>query len=153
MNDEFSRTLEKKMQYFNTNPNADKINAVRSQIDDVKNTMVTNIEKVLERGEKIELLVDKTETLNQQAFAFKKKATHLKRLMWWQNFKLQLIIFLIVAVVIFIITLVACGGFTFPKCKSKKSDNKPKPQASQTPEPNHNKTATYQLLSAVLDHI
>jgi vesicle-associated membrane protein 7 len=32
----------------------------------------------LERGERIELLVDKTDNLNQQAFAFKKRSTQLK---------------------------------------------------------------------------
>jgi hypothetical protein len=36
------------------------------------------IERVLERGERIELLVDKTDNLNQQAFAFKKRSTQLK---------------------------------------------------------------------------
>lgn len=34
--------------------------------------MVENIDRVLERGERIELLVDKTERLNQQAFKFEK---------------------------------------------------------------------------------
>jgi vesicle-associated membrane protein 7 len=53
-------------------------------------------EKVLERGERIELLVDKTETLSQNAFQFKKSSTALKRAMWWKNVKLMvLIIFLI----------------------------------------------------------
>ena len=38
-----------------------------SQVSEVKNIMVDNIEKVLERGEKIELLVDKTDNLRFQA--------------------------------------------------------------------------------------
>lgn len=37
-----------------------------TQVDEVKNIMVDNIEKVLERGEKIELLVDKTDNLRFQ---------------------------------------------------------------------------------------
>jgi hypothetical protein len=36
------------------------------------------IERVLERGERIELLVDKTDNLNQQAFAFRKRSTALR---------------------------------------------------------------------------
>jgi Synaptobrevin len=36
-------------------------------VDEVKNIMVENIERVLERGEKIELLVDKTDNLRFQA--------------------------------------------------------------------------------------
>ena len=35
-------------------------------MSEVKNIMVDNIEKVLERGEKIELLVDKTDNLRFQ---------------------------------------------------------------------------------------
>lgn len=42
----------------------------------ILNTII--IERVLERGERIELLVDKTDNLNQQAFAFKKRSTQLK---------------------------------------------------------------------------
>lgn len=34
--------------------------------------MIENIDRVLERGERIELLVDKTDRLNQQAFKFEK---------------------------------------------------------------------------------
>ena len=40
-----------------------------AQVSEVKNIMVDNIEKVLERGEKIELLVDKTDNLRFQASA------------------------------------------------------------------------------------
>ncbi len=58
--------------YFNSNPNADTISRVQSQIDTVKDVMIENIDRVLERGEKIELLVDKTDRLNQQAFKFEK---------------------------------------------------------------------------------
>ena len=46
--------------------------------------MVDNIEKVLERGEKIELLVDKTDSLNQQSVRFKKHSSQLRQAMWWQ---------------------------------------------------------------------
>jgi hypothetical protein len=55
-------------------------------------------EKVMERGEKMDLLVDKTDNLNQQAFQFKKKSTQLKRAMWWKNTKLMAMIVFIVLV-------------------------------------------------------
>ena len=72
MNEDFARVLKKQMDFYNTNPAANNIERVKNQIDEVKDVMVENIEKVLERGEKIELLVDKTDRLNQQAFKFEK---------------------------------------------------------------------------------
>ena len=88
MNEDFSRVLKSVMDYYSNNPNADRINKLKGEVDEVKSVMVQNIERVLERGERIELLVDKTENLSQSAFKFKKSSTALKRSMWWKNIKL-----------------------------------------------------------------
>jgi len=56
------------------------------------------IDRVLERGEKIELLVDKSDQLDQHAFKFKSHSRSLKRAMWWKNAKLIILISLIVIV-------------------------------------------------------
>ena len=40
----------------------DRVNRVQGEIEEVRQVMVENIDKVLERGEKIELLVDKVGT-------------------------------------------------------------------------------------------
>eukprot|EP00301_Raphidiophrys_heterophryoidea_P019831 c4677_g1_i1.p1 GENE.c4677_g1_i1~~c4677_g1_i1.p1 ORF type:complete len:249 (+),score=44.19 c4677_g1_i1:1-747(+) len=108
MNDEFSRVIRSRMDHFSS-PEADKLSQVRGEIGEVKNIMVTNIEKVLERGEKIDLLVTKTETLNQQAITFKKQGTRLKQAMWWKNMKLNLIIFVVVLLLILFIIMGICG--------------------------------------------
>jgi hypothetical protein len=55
------------MEYCETHPDElSKVAAVQKKVDEVKNIMVDNIERVLERGEKIELLVDKTDNLRFQ---------------------------------------------------------------------------------------
>lgn len=54
---------------------------VRGQLNEVKDIMVENIEKVLQRGEKIELLVDKTEALSQSAKRFQTQSKSLKNVM------------------------------------------------------------------------
>ena len=54
-------------------------------MDDVKNVMVQNIEMVLERGEKLELLVDKTEQLQSSADTFKFTSNKLKNVMFWKT--------------------------------------------------------------------
>ncbi|KAL5741417.1 hypothetical protein ACOSP7_028149 [Xanthoceras sorbifolium] len=43
-----------------------KLAKVKAQVSEVKGVMMENIEKVLDRGEKIELPVDKTENLRSQ---------------------------------------------------------------------------------------
>jgi vesicle-associated membrane protein 7 len=117
MNADFSRVLQNQMDYYSNNPNADRITRVRNEIDEVKTVMVQNIEKVLERGERIELLVDRTENLNQTAFQFKKKSTQVKRRMWWKNVKVMVILVVVVLVIVYAAVAVACGGFTLPTCR------------------------------------
>lgn len=50
----------------------------------VKDVMIENIEKVLDRGERLDLLVDKTEALQGEAWAFRREAKRARRVMWWQ---------------------------------------------------------------------
>ncbi|MBA0686319.1 hypothetical protein Goari_013928 [Gossypium aridum] len=59
------------MQYCIDHPEeVSKIAKVKAQVSEVKGVMMENIEKVLDRGEKIELLVDKSENLRSQVSKF-----------------------------------------------------------------------------------
>lgn len=51
----------------------------------MKDIMVQNVEQILSRGERIELLVDKTDTMASQATAFRRGARTVRRQMWWKN--------------------------------------------------------------------
>jgi len=104
MNDTFGRVLQERMDFFSHDKSADKIAKVKGEIDDTKKVMISNIDKVLERGEKIEVLVDKTEDLEQQSQSFRKKGTKLKRKMWWKNAKLCICIIVVVLVILTLIT-------------------------------------------------
>eukprot|EP00026_Physarum_polycephalum_P011182 Phypoly_transcript_11387.p1 GENE.Phypoly_transcript_11387~~Phypoly_transcript_11387.p1 ORF type:complete len:309 (+),score=50.99 Phypoly_transcript_11387:57-983(+) len=119
MNTDFSRVLQNQMEFYSNNPSADRITKVRGEIDEVKSVMVHNIEKVLERGERIELLVDKTENLNQNAFKFKKASTQLKRSMWWKNVKIMIILAVVIIAVVYFIVAMACKGLLFQNCVNK----------------------------------
>jgi hypothetical protein len=55
------------------------------EILDVKRGMVENIDRVLDRGEKIDLLVDKAATLHSDAFRFKRTTRQVRRTFWWQH--------------------------------------------------------------------
>jgi len=62
---------------------ASKVAAVQRQVDAVRDVMVENIERVLERGERLELLVDKTDGLRDQAARFRASGRALRQKMWW----------------------------------------------------------------------
>jgi len=86
--------------------------AVQKQVEEVKSVMMENIEKVLDRGDRIELLVDKTEELRFQADNFYKTGRSLRRRMWWNNMKMKLAIAVLIFCIVFVIFLTACfwGG-------------------------------------------
>lgn len=101
------------MDYCETHPDeVSKAASVQKKVDEVKGIMVENIERVLERGEKIELLVDKTDNLRFQADKFHKTGRNLRNKMWWQNFKVQIIVLLVVILIAVIIFASVCfsGG-------------------------------------------
>ncbi|KAL6129582.1 hypothetical protein ACLB2K_072932 [Fragaria x ananassa] len=64
---EFGPKLKEHMQYCMEHPEEMcKLSKLKAQITEVKGVMMDNIEKVLDRGVKIELLVDKSENLQFQ---------------------------------------------------------------------------------------
>eukprot|EP00793_Prasinoderma_coloniale_P003397 PRCOL_00006633-RA len=112
----FGPQLKRHMQFAADKPEElSKVAMVQKQVSEVKNVMMDNIEKVLDRGEKIELLVDKTENLRTQADAFQRTGRRLRSKMWWQNLKMKLIVALILLTVIFVIFMIACNGFKCTK--------------------------------------
>ncbi|KAG2452182.1 hypothetical protein HYH02_003213 [Chlamydomonas schloesseri] len=109
----FGPRLKSHMEYCMEHPEEiSKIAAVQKKVNEVKDVMVENIEKVLERGEKIELLVDKTDDLRNQAEQFQKKGRQLRNKMWWQNCKMKLVVLLAILVLAVVIFLLVCftGG-------------------------------------------
>lgn len=112
LNKEFGPKLKEHMQYCVDHPEEiNKLAKVKAQVTEVKGVMIDNIEKVLDRGEKIELLVDKTENLRSQAQDFKQQGTKMKRKMWLQNMKMKLVVLGIIIALILIIVLSVCRGF------------------------------------------
>ncbi|XP_059438340.1 vesicle-associated membrane protein 721-like [Corylus avellana] len=116
LNKEFGPKLKDHMQYCVDHPEEiSKLAKVKAQVSEVKGVMMENIEKVLDRGEKIELLVDKTENLHQQAQDFRSAGTKIRRKMWLQNMKVKLIVLGILIALILIIVLSVCHGFNCVK--------------------------------------
>ena len=65
--------------------------------------------QVLDRGERIELLVDKTDHLQNESFAFKREARRLKSRLWWKNTRLLIFLAVLVLIIAYIIVCFACS--------------------------------------------
>ncbi|CAN8103099.1 unnamed protein product [Discula destructiva] len=83
----------------------DAINNAQREIDDVRGIMTRNIEGLLERGERIDLLVDKTDRLGGSAREFRVRSRGLKREMWWKNVKLMALLVLVLVLVVLAIVI------------------------------------------------
>jgi len=90
----------------NDSDDQNKITEVKLQISKVKEVMVKNIDMVIDRGEKIEVLEQKSADLSDNANKFKKQSRSLKRAMWLKKLKTYACIGLFFAVIITILALV-----------------------------------------------
>jgi len=127
---EFVATLKKQMEFYNKG-DGDKVTKLRREIDEVKDVMVQNIDKLIDRGDSIDRLLVSTETLTTESAQFHKDSRSLRRAMCLKNAKLMAMIAIVVAVIIFVIVLMACGGFTFKDCKSSPPPPPPPPPTSK----------------------
>lgn len=119
-NEEFSQTIQQRMDFYNSDEadrSIDNLGAVKSQIEDVKGVMVQNIEMVLERGDKLELLVDKTENLRTSSFLFESSSRNLRRAMYWRKMRCYCGIGVAVVFLVFVASASMCGGLTFSHCR------------------------------------
>ncbi|AEC07690.1 putative Longin domain-containing protein [Arabidopsis thaliana] len=116
MNDEFSRVLNQQIEYYSNDPNADTISRIKGEMNQVRDVMIENIDNILDRGERLELLVDKTANMQGNTFRFRKQTRRFNNTVWWRNCKLTLLLILVLLVIIYIGVAFACHGPTLPSC-------------------------------------
>ncbi|XP_074924075.1 vesicle-associated membrane protein 4 isoform X2 [Chelonoidis abingdonii] len=93
-------------------PRNDKIRHVQNQVDEVIDVMQENITKVIERGERLDDLQDKSESLSDNATAFSNRSKQLRRQMWWRGCKMKALVAL-VAVVLLLVIISSTNQETF----------------------------------------
>lgn len=108
--EEFARVVEQEMSRFGHMKFADnKIAEVNEKVEATKNVMKENVQKVIERGDNIETLIEKTDILVQRSDSFRVNTKTLERTMWWKNVKIWVVIILVVLFLIWLIFSLACG--------------------------------------------
>ncbi|CCF54011.1 hypothetical protein NDA11_007280 [Ustilago hordei] len=83
-----TKELKELVNKFNADPQGvDPIAQAKNELAGVKDIMTHNVEQILSRGERIELLMDRTDNAANQSMAFRRRAVGLRRQMWWKNVK------------------------------------------------------------------
>ncbi|OAD70442.1 hypothetical protein PHYBLDRAFT_94977, partial [Phycomyces blakesleeanus NRRL 1555(-)] len=80
-----------------------KTTRVQAQVDEVVNIMQENIDKVMQRGERLDDLRGKTEDLQSTAGHFRRGANQVRKRMWWKDLKWKIIIAVTILVILGII--------------------------------------------------
>ena len=102
----FKDFTKEEMTFFNSNPESDKLRALKGQVDDVTETMKKNMSKVLERGDRLEELETRSEGLSEAAVVFHSNAKKLKCELCKNNAKLMIAIAITTVVLVGVIVIV-----------------------------------------------
>jgi hypothetical protein len=78
------------------------------EIDSTVGIMRDNINKVSERGARLDSLQDKTDNLAQSAQGFRRGANRVRKQMWWKDMKMRMC--LIVGIVILLLIIIVPSG-------------------------------------------
>ncbi|KXJ93815.1 vesicle-associated membrane protein 4 [Microdochium bolleyi] len=87
--------------------------ALQAQIDDTVGVMRDNINKVSQRGERLDALQDKTDNLAVSAQGFRRGANRVRKQMWWKDMKMRMCLIggiIILLVVIIVPSVMAAQG-------------------------------------------
>ncbi|KAI9826982.1 MAG: SNAP receptor, synaptobrevin [Sarea resinae] len=89
-------------------PNNDRMRVLQNQIDDTVGVMRDNINKVSDRGERLDTLQDKTDNLAVSAQGFKRGANRVRKQMWWKDVRMR--ICLIVGIILLLVVIIVPAG-------------------------------------------
>ncbi|CAM8888984.1 unnamed protein product [Rhodiola kirilowii] len=116
MNDEFSRILAQQMDHYSNDSNADRLNRLKGEMTQVRSVMLENIEKVLDRGDRLALLVDRTSALQGNTVRFRRQSRRFRNNLWWQNVKLTVLLVITLMILVYLVFVFLCGGPLLASC-------------------------------------
>ncbi|PKK30595.1 vesicle-associated membrane protein 1 (synaptobrevin 1) [Columba livia] len=80
-----------------------RLQQTQAQVEEVVDIMRVNVDKVLQRDQKLSELDDRADALQAGASQFESSAAKLKRKYWWKNCKMMIMMGVICAIVVVVI--------------------------------------------------
>ena len=87
-----------------------KIQDTQAQVQDVIGVMQSNVERVIQRGDNLDDLSRRADSMQMSAHEFQAQGSAIRKKMWWKNMKMMIAIGVAVAVIVLIIVLSAVLG-------------------------------------------
>ncbi|KAF2723868.1 synaptobrevin-domain-containing protein [Polychaeton citri CBS 116435] len=114
----FNAELKKLMVDYGTTKAGqnDAFKNVQNEIENVRGILTESLERTLERGERIDLLVDKTDRLGGSARDFRVRSRGLKRKMWWKNMRLMVLLVVVIVFLLYLLVGFGCGLPAWSRC-------------------------------------
>ena len=106
LNPEGRQALKDLVNKYQDIKNINKIAEIQEDVNALKVDMKKNINAMVKSVEDVEDLQNKSEQLKLEAQDYKKNSIELRKLAWWQNFKLWIIIGVIAAIIALVFGLV-----------------------------------------------
>jgi len=91
-------------------PGNQRTAALQAQIDDTVGVMRENINKVSQRGERLDSLQDKTDNLAVSAQGFRRGANRVRKQMWWKDMKMRMC--LIIGIILLLVVIIVPVAIT-----------------------------------------
>lgn len=108
-----------------------RLQQTQAKVDEVVGIMRVNVEKVLERDQKLSELDNRADALQEGASKFEQQAGKLKRKYWWKNLKMMIIMGIIAVVLLIIIIVWASSAVSG-------DDSSPQPtHVTESTQPQH----------------
>ena len=101
------QALKQLIDVYQDPKNINRLSDIQSDVDSIKVDMKQNINKMVENVEDVNDLQNKSEALKMETSDYQKNAVEIKKITWWQNFKLWLILGGVVLLLILFIILIA----------------------------------------------
>lgn len=86
------------------------------EVEEVRQLMLDNINKLMSRGNRINSLVDQTDRLTTSSLVFQKKAQQIRQKMWLSKYKVMAILVSMVVFILYLIVGDLCGYPFFDRC-------------------------------------
>ncbi|XP_068229313.1 vesicle-associated membrane protein 2-like [Palaemon carinicauda] len=91
-----------------------RLEASQKEVDEITGIMKTNVQGIIDRGEKLEDLEERASSLLTATSQFEKTSSRLKKTYRWKNQKMKIIIGVVAGVVIAIIVVGIVLSFVLP---------------------------------------